>query len=292
MLLLFCLGNKKKSGAGVGAGAGAGVGTGAGSGSGSGSRVRVKVGKGAGKGKGKGKGACVEHNVYEPNQSEAYRAAEVKRCLQRARSRQVKAFVTWEYPPVEDEKGRGECESHCVMLIFSPDETVVCVDSRGPAFAPGYSASWARSHKRLRGLFRGCVWTDAVQRDMQLTNPNDNFCQTWSLILAVEVETTGVDCARLEGLMRSYDALIAFWRELMRHSRFRQLVYLEVYRMTHDDAGRRYPTSLPYFSTLEALVTGGYSGNYPTQNYRKSGYSFVEEFVLELDHHLLCEMLR
>jgi hypothetical protein len=100
----------------------------------------------------------------------------------------------------------------------------------------------------------------------------------------VEVESTGADCARLEGFMHSYDALIAFWRELMRHSRFRQLVYLEVYRMTHDDAGRRYPTSLPYFSTLEALVTGGYSGNYPTQLYRKSGFTFVEEFVLELDH--------
>jgi hypothetical protein len=62
--------------------------------------------------------------------------------------------------------------------------------------------------------------------------------------------------------MGGYGALIEFWREIVRHSRFRQRIYHEVYHMTHTDNGFR--TYDRYFSALESLVMGSNKHYYPT----------------------------
>lgn len=76
------------------------------------------------------------------------------------------------------------------MLIYDPTELeVVCVDSRGPYFARNYCPQWAKSHAQLQRLFMDCTWIPAVPQDMQAQNTDDHFCQTWSLLLAIEIET-------------------------------------------------------------------------------------------------------
>jgi hypothetical protein len=127
------------------------------------------------------------YNRYQPGDDEERRLTTIRQCIKLANCKQRSAYVTWEYPSITDE--RGYQESHCIMLIYDPVELeITAVDSRGPQFARNYCVTWGQSYSKLRKLFSHCTWIDVVPEDLQLRNIEDHFCQTWSLLLTIEIE--------------------------------------------------------------------------------------------------------
>jgi hypothetical protein len=105
----------------------------------------------------------------------------IKFATQTARLARKCAFVTWQYPAVVDKE--GHMESHYTMLKVDPaHREVLFFDSRGASWAPSRHASWRASYAQLQAAFAGYHWWDVIHRDTQASRPNDNFCQSWSLI--------------------------------------------------------------------------------------------------------------
>lgn len=273
-------------------------------------------------------GKPVLSNLYEPGESEEERLQNIRQCIVQANQRYCKAYITWEYPPIVDSDGNEE--SHCVMYIYDPDKrTVTSIDSRGVAFAQNFCTQWAGSQAKIRNVFKKCTWVDAVLSDMQVKNEDDHFCQTWSLILTIAIETAECSASNKQCLddstasdttmesmtdlsawrsecdcddqlyfapvdntfdatpiMKGFLSIIQFWRELVSMEDFRQALYYEVYRHTHlPDGEHRYNR---YFTTLEALVNRSNEVYYPHNvHYKDTGYTFIEDFVFDLDEATL-----
>jgi len=264
-------------------------------------------------------------NTYKCGDSDKVRYGNILKCIANAKRTQQKAYLTWEYPPITDEYGHDE--SHCVMYIYNPMENkVISVDSRGVRFASGYNAEWKKAETMIRNLFSDCYWVDAVANDMQILNGNDHFCQTWSLILTIAIETqenaeserSDLDDSSLsdttaesmtevtsylyfeqpknhpsfdvEGIMTGFSSIIKFWRDLVQHDDIKQAIYYELYRRTHTiDGAHKYDR---YFTTLEALVNCSNSVYYPHNvHYKYTGYTFIEDFTYELDEAKLRKIL-
>ena len=257
------------------------------------------------------------YNIYAPDETENQRFKAITTCIKTANRKKQKAYLTWEYPPIIDDE--DEQESHIVMYIYDPVKLeVVSVDSRGKRFARNYCTIWTKSFMRMKELFKKCIWIDAVEEDLQISNKNDHFCQTWSLLLVISIETlrseksitnkTNTDEYNSEttsetlsekddlyslplqfnpqSLTAGYTEIIQFWRQIVRIPKFREHIYYETYRQTHSITGKtRYNR---YFSTLEALVNCSNTVYYPSQvQYKDTGYTFIEEFVDIIDETTL-----
>jgi hypothetical protein len=150
-------------------------------------------------------GKCVKIGVvcnsYVSNQSVNQCFQAFEQCLTLAKHERKLTFLTFEYPCIYDQFGNAE--SHCVVLIADPStKKEVYVDSYGSTFAHTYSESWRCSYNNLRVQFKDYVWSDALEDNIQAINGNDHFCQTWSLILGIEVlllwdSCTGSACPTL-----------------------------------------------------------------------------------------------
>jgi hypothetical protein len=265
-------------------------------------------------------------NSYTSEDSEKVRYGNIAKCVANAKRLQQKAYLTWEYPPITDAK--GHMESHCVMYIFDPMENkVISVDSRGTRFARAFSKQWDKAYKLMRNLFSDCQWIDAVSNDMQILNWNDHFCQTWSLILTIAIENSqhaekdngkrmddsamsdtstesitdpnnflyfGPAAQELsfdvESIMTGFGSIIQFWKDLVSDDSFKQAIYYEIYRHTHTTDGEHIYDR--YFTTLEALVNCSNSVYYPHNvHYKFTRYTFIEDFVFELNEATLRRIL-
>jgi hypothetical protein len=150
-------------------------------------------------------GKCVKIGVvcnsYVSNLSVNQCFQAFEQCLTLAKHERKLTFLTFEYPCIYDQFENAE--SHCVVLIADPStKTVVYVDSYGSTFAHTYADSWRCSYNNLRVQFKDYVWSDALEDNIQAINGNDHFCQTWSLILGIEVlllwdSCTGSACPTL-----------------------------------------------------------------------------------------------
>lgn len=310
------------------------------------------------------------YNRYKPSDTDQQKLANIAACIKTANYKQRKAYITWEYPSIEDE--RGYQESHCIIFIYNPiDLEVTVVDSRGPKFAKSYCEQWRQSYVQLRRLFANCTWIDAINDDLQAQNQDDHFCQTWSIILTIAIEgdkylptsnnraghelqqsstsnahkrprmdnvpsdhsiTTTIsaltECdydgddlvsvgsvidltkndtndddscdhpyfyiptppAFAANLMSGFAAILLFWRHLIGVPQFKQMLYYELYRNTHQADGTLIYSR--YFTTLEAMVTGSNSVYYPHGvAYKSTGFTFIEDFVDALGVETLQRIL-
>lgn len=90
--------------------------------------------------------------------------------------------------------------------------------------------------------------------------------------------------------MHGFGAIRAFWRQLIAVETFKEAVYYELYRHTHLPDGAHVYNR--YFTTLEALVHCSNSAYYPHGvPYKRTGYTFLEEFLDALDEESLQRIL-
>ena len=126
-------------------------------------------------------------NRYKPTETSKEKCNAIKQCIKIANCKQRRAYITWEYPGIQDRMGYEE--SHCVVYIYDPTELfVVSVDSRGTSYARDYCDEWKQSYYSVMSMFSHCKVINAVVDDLQKRNGDDHFCQTWSIILTLEIE--------------------------------------------------------------------------------------------------------
>ena len=151
----------------------------------------------------------------------------------------------------------------------------------------------------------------------------DHFCQTWSLLIALEflqrkpakaLDNTGkefVFCLSGPGLSH----ILQFLRKILSIDTIAEGLYYEIYHRTHrTDGQRHYGAAIDtyihfihgshhcvcfeerYFSTLEKFATAtaadGHESYYSHGvTYRAMGYTFLEDFLDCLDCDLLENIL-
>jgi hypothetical protein len=190
------------------------------------------------------------------------------------------AFVTFKYPPVMIDDS-GDCVSHYILLIADPVlKTVKYIDSRGKKYARRMNNMWSRCLDKLIDIFEGCKWQTIVQQDIQSNRLNDNFCQTWSLIIGINLSRNGKLSyhTMMQYKSNGFEYIFHFWKQIIRIPEIREGIYYEIYRRTHNANGTRNYDR--YFSTLEYLVTTVSDVYYPHNvSYDKTGFTFIEEFV-------------
>ena len=206
------------------------------------------------------------------------------------------AFVTFKYPPLFDKC--GDCLSHYILLIADPvQKTLMHIDSRGKRYVRSVSDVWARCLDCLISIFKDCKWHTIVKQDLQAKRLNDNFCQTWSLIIGINLAKGGMQSKLPVSTMNDYKMdgfkyIIDFWKEMVKINHIREGIYYEIYCRTHDKNGSR--TYDRYFSTLEYLVTTSCSNVYYPHNvsYEKTGFTFIEEFIERLSSEKFSKILK
>lgn len=239
-------------------------------------------------------------NEYSPNFKDSDRIVSVRKCWAKAKEKKLTAFITWEYPPILDEYGNQE--SHCVVFIADPlAKKVISIDSRGTKFVLTMGKSWENSLQSIKDVFKDCeTWIDAVTSDLQNLNPNDHFCQTWSLILTIvivnnddyrEINSLSTTLTHhLPQVMVGFAEIVLFWKNIIQIERFKEALYYEIYRKTHRaDGSKQYNR---YFTTLESLVTTSNDIYYPfAVSYKDTGYEFIEGFLDVLDESTMKKIL-
>ena len=200
------------------------------------------------------------------------------------------AFVTFKYPPVMIDES-GDCVSHYILLIADPNlKTVKHIDSRGTKYARSMNKAWSRCLDFLIEIFEGCKWKTIVQQDIQSKSLNDNFCQTWSLIIGINISMQDQRMIQYNK-SNGFEHIIHFWKQLIRIVEIREGIYYELYRKTHNANGMRLYDR--YFSTLEYLVTTFSDVYYPHNvPYDKTGFTFIEEFVYCLNSENVANILK
>jgi len=90
--------------------------------------------------------------------------------------------------------------------------------------------------------------------------------------------------------MNGYHEIIKFWKDISHISTFKQYIYYEIYRQTHNHNGKRMYNR--YFTTLESLVHYNNNIYYPYQiSYDDTAYTFIEDFLDSISNDNLCKIL-
>lgn len=131
---------------------------------------------------------CLESiicNKYESDSNQQVILNNITETWKKCKRLKKSAYITWFYPPQVDVN--GHLSSHYSMLICNPIcRTIVSIDSRGTTYAVREHPEWSDSLLRLKSLFKNCTWIDYIEQDIQSLSTEDHFCQTWSLIFAIE----------------------------------------------------------------------------------------------------------
>eukprot|EP01038_Epipyxis_sp_PR26KG_P012246 gene12246-16418_t len=229
--------------------------------------------------------------------------ADVNKKWKLAQSKRCIAYITWIYPPNANEHHdiitnniEYHEETHYAMIIANPNNlTVEYVDSRGLVEGPPtrlshqnkhdkndefFSVEWKSVFKALKKVFVKCRWINLFNYDIQAMSQNDDFCQTWSLLLTVN----HMHGNNIWNIMTAdpLDIIISFFKECISITDIKEAVYYEIYRKTHRLNGDVLYHH--YFTQLEHLVTKSLREYECIHNYKYPylnghNYSFIEDFL-------------
>ena len=94
----------------------------------------------------------------------------------------------------------------------------------------------------------------------------------------------------IKRIMNGYHEIIKFWKEINHNSKFKQYIYYEIYRQTHNYNGKRIYNR--YFTTLESLVNYNNYIYYPYSiSYDDTSYTFIEDFLDSINDDMLYKIL-
>lgn len=270
-------------------------------------------------------------NIYKAGDDEVQRLQGISKCIAKADEQHCKAYITWEYPPIVDADGYEESHCVMYIYdpekckVTSVDSRGVAFAAK---YCKQWAASLAKVKNLFKKCtWVDAVVSDMQAKN---ENDHFCQTWSLILTIAIEAadncvgkpclddstmsDTTAesltdwlpwqVDCepegqlyfAQVENtfdataIMQGFQSIILFWRKLVSIEEFRQALYYEVYRHTHLPNGEhRYNR---YFSTLEALANRSNSVHYPHNvHYKDTGYTFIEDFVFDMDEATLRTIL-
>jgi len=112
---------------------------------------------------------------------------------------------------------------HYVMLVFNPNSnTCFYIDPKGLHLESSQlhtDDSWEQEYRNIYTLFENCHWINVITSDLQSLSSNDNFCQTWSLMITLYLACDRVDIDSVTQYFssRPLNRICSFLKECIQH---------------------------------------------------------------------------